>query len=61
MKYTIYFEWLDSQKDSVICYNAKERDDIIKNTMLRYRGCFKEISYSRIYKSGEYGKRTKVL
>ena len=59
MKYAIYFTWNDGFKDTFNVGNAKERELTIKN--MKERKEFKEISYCRIYKSGEYGKRVKVL
>lgn len=57
-KYAVYFTWNDGFEDSFNVYDAKERDLNIKNMI--QRGEFKEISYCRIYASGEYGKTIKV-
>ena len=59
MRYAIYFTWGDNEKDSFIVNNAKERDYNIKDMIDRKE--FKEILYCKIYKNGEYGKRTKAL
>lgn len=59
MKYAIYFTWSDGFEDSFNTGTAEERDLNIKDMKVRKE--FKEISYCRIYKSGEYGKRVKVL
>lgn len=59
MKYAVYFTWKDGFEDSFNTSTAEERDITIKE--MKARKDFKEISYCRIYKSGEYGKRVKVL
>lgn len=53
--YAIYFTWNDGTEDTFNVPNATIRDLNILD-MIR-RGDFKEISYCRIYKSGEYGIR----
>ena len=58
-RYAIYFTWNDGFEDSFNVYDAEERDLNIKN-MIERRD-FKEISWCRIYASGEYGKRIQVL
>lgn len=59
MKYAVYFTWNDGFEDSFNVEDAKERDMNIKDMIKRNE--FKEISYCRIYKSGEYGKRIVIL
>lgn len=59
MKYAVYFTWNDGMEDSFNTNTAEERDLNIKD--MKSRKEFKEISYCRIYRSGEYGKRVKVL
>lgn len=59
MKYAIYFTWNDGFEDSFNATDAKDRDLNIKEMVERKD--FKEISYCRIYKNGEYGKRIKAL
>lgn len=58
MKYAIYFTWNDGTKDTFNVKGAKERDLNIKDLISRNE--FKEISWCRIYASGEYGKRETV-
>lgn len=58
-KYAVYFIWNDGTEDSFNCTDAEERDLNIKQMIERKD--FKEISWCRIYKSGEYGKIVKVL
>jgi hypothetical protein len=59
MKYAIYFTWNDNFKDSINVDGIKERDLNIKD--MKERNDFKNISYCKIYKSGEYGRHIKVL
>lgn len=59
MKQAIYFTWNDGTEDSFNVYNAQERVMNI-NEMLKSNN-FSAISYCKIYASGEYGKRVKVL
>ena len=58
MKYAIYFTWKDGTKDSFNVYDAKTRDWNI-NEMIE-RKDFVNISYCKIYASGEYGERKVV-
>lgn len=59
MRYAVYFIWNDGMEDSFIATDREDRDLNIKQMIERKD--FKEISYSKIYKNGEYGKRVKVL
>lgn len=58
-KYAVYFTWNDGTEDSFNTVDAEDRDMNIKQMIERKE--FKEISWCRIYASGEYGKITKVL
>ncbi len=55
MKYAVYFTWNDGTEDSFNVDNKAERDMNIREMI--GRNDFKKISYCRIYRSGEYGKR----
>lgn len=59
MKYAIYFVWKDNQEDTIICDNSFDKNLNIRNMLERHE--FKKISYCKIYKSGEYGKRVIIL
>ena len=59
MRYAVYFIWNDGTEDSFIATDREDRDLNIKQMIERKD--FKAISYSKIYKNGEYGKRVKVL
>lgn len=58
MKYAIYFTWNDRTPDTFICDDRFDRDLNIKQMLERKD--FREISYCKIYKNGEYGKHTWV-
>lgn len=58
-RYAIYFTWNDGTQDTFNCVDAEDRDMNIKNMISRKE--FKEISYCRIYRNGEYGKIVKIL
>ena len=57
-RYAIYFTWNDGFKDTMNVKDAADRDMNIKNMLDRNE--FKEISWRRIYKNGEYGKEVIV-
>ncbi len=59
MRYAIYFRWKDGDRDSFNVDNANERDLNIKDMVERED--FDEISYCKIYASGEYGENITVL
>lgn len=52
-RYAIYFVWNDGMCDSFNVETAKERDLNIREMIARKD--FREISWCRIYASGEYG------
>lgn len=62
--YAIYFVWKDGTEDSCIEYGAARRNMVINDLLNRENldgeKDFIEISYCKIYKNGEYGKRIKV-
>lgn len=62
--YAIYFTWKDGTEDSFTEYGASRRNMAINNLLHRENldgeKEFIKISYCRIYKSGEYGKRITV-
>lgn len=55
MKYAIYFKYNDGFEDSIIVNGACDRVLTIKDMIDRRE--FNAIAWSKIYKSGEYGKR----
>lgn len=56
MKYVVYFTWLDDGfEDSCIVEGAELRNLFIKN--MKKDGNMSVICWSKIYASGEYGKR----
>ena len=60
MRYAVYFTWKnDGFKDSFIAADRNDRDVNIRQMLDRKE--FKEISYCKIYKNGEYGKHVNVL
>ena len=59
MRYAVYFTWNDGFEDSFNCTDREDRDLNIRNMIERKE--FKHISYCKIYKNGEYGKRVEVL
>lgn len=59
MRYAVYFTWGDGTEDSFNVDGAKERDINIK-VMLERKDVI-AISFCKIYKSGEYSRRKKVL
>lgn len=59
MRYAVYFTWNDGASDSFNAENSKERDANIKDMIRRKE--FKNISYRKIYKSGEYGCQVTVI
>lgn len=58
MRYAIYLTWEDGFEDSIIETGAYVRDLSLKE--LKEREDIVEVSYCKIYKSGEYCKRIKV-
>ncbi len=58
MKYAIYFTWKDGAEDTFNVYDAKARDWNINEMIVR--NDFTNISYCKIYASGEYGERKVV-
>ena len=58
-RYAVYFIWNDGTEDSILCEDAKDRNQNIKDMIKR--GDFKHIRWCRIYASGEYGIDTVVL
>lgn len=59
MKYAIYYEFYDGTNDSIIVKDSPSKNIYIK-TLLNDNE-IKHIAFCKIYKSGEYGKRTFVL
>ena len=58
MKYAICFTWKDGTKDTFDVYDAKARDWSINKMIVRKEVV--NISYCKIYASGEYGERKVV-
>ena len=58
-RWAVYFTWNDGFEDTFNCWDAMDRDLNIKNMI--QSGNFKEISYRKIYSSGEYGREVKVF
>lgn len=59
MKYAVYFTWNDGFEDTFNCKDAEDRDLNIREMIARNE--FRKISYCRIYKNGEYGKRQIII
>ena len=59
MKYALYFEFYDGYIDSINVIGADTRDKHI-NWALAHTN-IKHMSYSKIYKSGEYSPRTFIF
>ena len=58
-RYAVYFIWNDGTEDSILCWDAKDRDMNIKDMIDRKD--FKFISWCRIDANGEYGIDKVVL
>lgn len=59
-RYAVYFTWKDDgTQDTFNCEDARERDMNIREMLSKNE--FSKIEWCRIYKSGEYGPRKRVL